>query len=88
MEYMDITEQLKLLAEEKKECILSSLKEITEKVEKGLVLEYVGCYIETTGAVEVDCCVKDRVSAIGIIESGKHVLLTEQNREEITTKTD
>lgn len=82
MENVDITEQLEILAEEQRQCILETLDDIRDKVNKGMVLEYVGCYITGKGIVEVNCCVKDRVSAIGIIESGKFILM-ENNPNEI-----
>lgn len=84
MESVDIGEQLAILADEQRQCILETLDDIRDKVVKGKVLEYVGCYITGNGIVEINCCVKDRVSAIGIIESGKFILM-ENNENEVGT---
>jgi len=81
---VDIGEQLAILADEQRRCIIDTLDDIKDKVNKGAVLEYVGCYITSNGIVEINCCVKDRVSAIGIIESGKFILM-ENNANEIGT---
>ena len=83
MQAVDVSEELKSLAEEKKQCIIETLDDIKEKVQQGFVLEYVGCYLGITGEVEINCCVKDRVSAIGIVEAGKYVLLDEKNHGQV-----
>ena len=51
-----------------------------------MIREFVGCYMLGNGNVEVNCCVKDRVSAIGIIESGKFILM-ENNPNELEVET-
>ena len=82
MEQVDISEQMAILAEEQKQCIIETLDDIKDKVNQGMIREFVGCYMLGNGNVEVNCCVKDRVSAIGIIESGKFILM-ENNPNEL-----
>lgn len=71
-----------MIAEERKKCI-ETLEYVMDKVKKGNVSEMVICSMDERGEIELNCCVKDRVSGIGILESGKFVLLDDSNNAQV-----
>jgi hypothetical protein len=62
---------------------IETLEYLIDKVKRGKVSEMVICSMDENGEIELNCCVKDRVSGIGILESGKFVLLDDRNNAQV-----
>lgn len=71
-----------MLIEERKKYV-ETLEYVMDKVKRGKVSEMVICCLDERGEIELNCCVKDRVSGIGILESGKFVLLDDRNNAQV-----
>ncbi len=67
---------MKAIREEEKKNLISTIEEAREKIENGEIESFVICSLRTDQEIEIMACVKDRLDAIGLIESSKMLLFT------------
>ena len=65
-----------------KQNLLDTVEEVRKKIEDGEITELVFSCLNTDGDVDINASVKNRLSAIALLEAGKMILFRDVNPEE------
>ena len=61
----------------RKEDLLTVVADLQKQIEDGALTELVTARLTASGDVSIDVCCADTICAIGLFETGKHILITQ-----------
>lgn len=64
----------------RKQDLLEILDDLRSRVEAGEVEEFVGASIDSDGEVMLHACLLDFAGGVGLLEIGKHILITQHEQ--------